>query len=74
MAEQAFTPLLEISQHTNAKLHAIVVANGSNIATLPTDEIARAVSAEVHHAELGGPFAHTGTPGTANRSALSTAA
>lgn len=43
MAEQAFTPLLEISQHTNAKLHAIVVATGSNIATLPADDCAGGV-------------------------------
>ncbi|MFJ8965858.1 ANTAR domain-containing protein [Lentzea sp. NPDC102401] len=59
-ADQAFTVLQEISQHTNVQLRdvaAIVVATGSDTAVRLEDEAVQAFPAEVRRTGFGGPFA-----------------
>ncbi len=59
-AEDAFTALRTISQHTNVKLHdvaTVIVAEGSHAEkTLPDPDVVRAVLAETRRSVLGSGF------------------
>jgi ANTAR domain len=59
-ADEAFTALRELPQHTNVKLHdvaTVVVAAGSRSEpNLPDDEVIQAELREARHLVLGRPF------------------